>query len=92
MDFARDVGEPALGAFEALLGARQFLARGAGGFERGAGVAVGFGERVLGLLQPVGAGAPLGLGGGDFADQRRALFGEDLRRVFEFGAVARALR
>ena len=60
MDFAADVGEPALGALEAFLGAGQFLARGAGGFERGAGVAVGLGQRVLGLLQAIGAGAALG--------------------------------
>ena len=50
VDFAADVGEPALGALEAFLGAGEFLARGAGRFERGAGVAVGFGQRVLGLL------------------------------------------
>ena len=50
-DFVRDVGEPALGALEALLGARGFLARGAHGFERGARGAVGLGERVLGLAQ-----------------------------------------
>ena len=57
VDFAADVGEPALGALEALLGARQLLARGAGRFERGAGVAVGLGQRVLGFLQAIGAGA-----------------------------------
>ena len=63
VNFAADIGKPALGALETLLGARKILARGAGGFERGARVAVGLGERVLGLLQPVGAGAPFGLGG-----------------------------
>ncbi len=56
-DFVLDVGEPALGAVEALFGAGGVLARGADRFERGAGVLVGGGERVLGLGQAVGGGA-----------------------------------
>ena len=91
-DFAADVGEPALGALEALLGAGQFLARGAGRFERGAGVAVGFGQRVLGLGQAIRAGAPRGFRVRNLADQALAFLGENLRRVFEFGAVALGLR
>ena len=69
VDFAADVGEPALGALEALLGAGEFLARGAGGFQGGAGVAVGLGQRVLGLLQTIGAGAPRGFRVSNLADQ-----------------------
>ncbi len=88
MDLAADVGEPALGAFEAFLGAGEFLARGGRRFQSGAGIAVGFRERCLGLGQPVGAGAPFGLGLGDFANQGLALLGENLRRVFKFGAVS----
>ena len=91
-DFAADVGQPALGAFEAFLGAGEFLARGAGGFERCAGVAVGFRQRVLGLLQPVGAGAAVGFRRLHFADQPGALLGKNLRRVFELGAVALGFR
>ena len=43
VDFAADVGKPALGALEALLGAGKFLARGARRFERGTRLAVGLG-------------------------------------------------
>ena len=60
-----------------------FLAGGAQRFERGAGGAVGLGERVLGLGQAVGGGAAGGFGGFDLADQRAALLGEGPRRVFE---------
>ncbi len=77
-----------LRALEALLGAAKRFAGGACGFQRGAGVAVGRGQRVLRLLQPVGAGAARGFRGFDLADQRLALLGENLRRVFQFGAVA----
>src|SRR6185437_2823253 len=78
-------------ALEPLLGARQVLARGAGRFERGAGVAVGVGQRVFGLLQAIGAFAPGALRLGDLGDHAFAFFGEHLRRVFELGAVALGL-
>ena len=71
-DLVRDVGEPALGAFEALLGARGVLARGAHRLERGAGGAVGVRQRVLAFGQPVGGGAALGFRRLDLADQRGA--------------------
>ena len=60
VDFAANVGKPPLGALEALLGAGEFLARGGGCFQSGAGVAVGFRQRVLGLGQAIRAGAPRG--------------------------------
>ena len=91
VNFAADIRKPALGALETLLGAGKFLARGAGCFERGARIAVGLGQRVLGLLQAVGAGAPFGLGGLHLGDQGAALFREYLRRIFQLGAIALGL-
>ncbi len=92
VDFAANVGQPALGAFEAFLGAGQFLARKTGGFERCTGIAVGIGQHVLGGLQPVGAGAALDFRRLHFADQPRALLGKNLRCVFQLGAVALGFR
>ena len=80
--------ESALGALETFLGAGQFLARGARGFQRSTGVAVGFGQCIFCFLQAVGAGAPRGFRALHFADERAALLGENLRRIFQFGAVA----
>ena len=90
-DLVGEVGEPALGAFEALLGARGLVARVAQGFQRGAGGPVGLGERVLGLGQTIGGGAARGFGGFDLADQIAALFGEELRRIGKLGALLRRL-
>ena len=78
-----DIGEPALAALEALLGARGLLARRAHGLERGARGAVGFGKRVLACGQMIGGGAAGGFRGLDLADQRVALLVEYARRVFE---------
>ena len=88
VDLAADIRETALGALETLLGARQVLARGARRFQCGAGVTVGFGQCVFGFLQAIGAGAPCGFRGLNFGDQRAAFFGENLRGVFQLGAVA----
>ena len=83
VDLVGDVGEPALAAFEALLGARGLLARRAHGLQRGARGAVGFGERVLAGGQLIGRRAAGGFGGLDLADQREPLLFEHARGVFE---------
>ena len=80
-DFVLDIGEPALGALAAFLGARGFGARLADRFERAARRLVGLGELGLGLRQPIGGGAASAGRGLDLADQRVALVGEFLRRV-----------
>ena len=87
-NFVLDVRVAPLGRFEALLRARQFLARGTRRFQRRAGVAVGLRQRVLGLLQAVGAGAAFGFRLLDFADQRVALLRELLGRVLQLRPVA----
>ena len=61
----------------------------ADGFERGAGVLVGGGERVLGFGQAVGGGAARRFGGFDLADQRGALLGERGGRIVEARALGR---
>ena len=92
VDLVGDVGEPALGALDALLGARGLLAGGAQRFERGADGAVGGGERVLGFGQAVGGFAARRLGGLDLGDQRAALLREGGRRVGKRRALAAWLR
>ena len=89
VDFALDVGKPALGAFHALLGAGAGLAGAGERFERGLGGAVGFRHHALGGGERVGGDAAGGFGGFDFVDQRAALFGEQRRRVFKLGALGR---
>ncbi len=81
VDLVGDVGEPALGALDALLGARGLLAGRAQRFQRGADGAVAGGERVLGFGQAVGGFAARRLGGLDLGDQRLALLLEGGRRV-----------
>ncbi len=81
VDLVGDVGEPPLGAFDALLGAGGLLAGRAERFERGADRTVAGAERVLGLGQTIGGGAAGGFGGLDLADQQAALLLEDRRRV-----------
>ena len=88
-DLVRDLGEPALGALEPLLGAGGVLARRAHGLERGAGGAVGLGQRVLGLRQPVGGGAAGVLRALDLADQALPARREHVRRVGQLIALAR---
>ena len=70
VDLVGDVGQPALGAFDALLGAGGLLAGGAQRFERGAHGTVANAERALGLGQPVGGLAARRFGG--FALRRSA--------------------
>ncbi len=82
-----DIGEPALGALEPFPGARRILTRRAHGFERGAGSAVGLGERILGDRQAVGRGAAPRFRAVDLGDQRHALLGKDLRRPGELVAL-----
>ena len=81
VDLVGDVGESALGAFDALLGAGGLLAGRAERFERCADRAVAGAERVLGLGKTIGGGAAGGFGGLDLADQQAALLLEDRRRV-----------
>ena len=85
----RDIGEPALAALEALLGARGLLARCAHGLERGPRGPVGFRQRVLAGGQMIGRGAARGFRRLDLADQRVALLFEYARSVFEAGTLAR---
>ena len=86
-----DVGEPALGAVAAFLGARGFGAGFADRLERGARRLSASASSRLGLRQPVGGGAARGGRRFDLADQRLALSGEFLRRVTEFGPLASRL-
>ena len=90
-DLAGDVGEPPLGALEPLLGARRLLARGAGRLERGAGVAIGGRQRILGLGEAIGGGPARRFRRLDLADQRHALLGEGLRGVGEARALGLGL-
>ena len=89
LDLVADIGQPALGAFEAFLGARRLLARRGHGVERGAGVAVGVGQRVLGFGETIGGGAARGFRRLDLADQRAALLGESARGIFKAARSAR---
>src|SRR5262249_61808983 len=54
VNFAGDVAEPTLAAFETLFGPRRLLARGTHCFERRALGAVGLGEPVLALRELIG--------------------------------------
>ena len=89
VDFALDIGKPALGALHALLGAGAGLAGAGERFERSLGVAVGLRHHALGGGQRVGGDAAGAFGGFDFVDQRAALFGKHRRRIFELGALGR---
>jgi len=73
------------------LGAGEVLACGGGCFERGAGVAVGFGQGVSSLLQTVRPAAALGIGRRDLGHQRRALFGAPRRRAANIRTESPAL-
>ena len=75
-----------LAGLEALLGAGGVFAGAAHRLERGASVAIGFCQLGLGFGQPVGGSAATAFGRLDLADQRGALLGEHLRRVFQAGA------
>ncbi len=86
-DFALDVFETALGAFHTLFGAGAGFTRSGQRIERGARSSVGFRHRGFRRSQCIGGGAAIGFGVFDFADQRAALLGEYLRRVFKFGAL-----
>ena len=87
VDFALDVGKPALGAVHAFLGAGAGLAGAGERFERSLGRAVGLRHHALGGGQRVGGDAAGAFGGFDFVDQRAALFGKQRRRIFELGAL-----
>src|SRR5262245_3650530 len=75
-NFAGDIGKAPLAAFVTLLGARCFFTGGAQGFERSAGVAVGSGQRVLSLSEPVGSGPPASFRTLDLPNQCATLLGE----------------
>ena len=88
VDFALDVGEPALGAFHALLGA--------GGWPRAALESASseiFAARSVSAITVSAAASASAatrralLGGFDLVDQRAALLGEQRRRVVELGAL-----
>ena len=90
-DLMFDVGEAALGAVAALLGAGCFGAGFADRFERRARRLVGCGELGFARRQTVGGRAARGRRRLDLADQGLALGGEFLRRGVEPGPLAACL-
>ena len=87
-----DVGKPTLGAVAAFLRSRGLGAGFADRFKRGARGLVGGGKVRFSFGQPVGGGAACTGRGLDLTDQGLTLFGEFLRRVAEFAALAFCFR
>src|SRR5262249_14338015 len=90
-DLVADVGEPALGALVALLGARRLLARAAHRSGRRRRRLVGLGGRVLAVAELVRGGAAAGLRRFDLGDQRAPLLLERLRRLGKARPLAAGL-
>ena len=82
-----DVGQAALGAVAAFLGACRLSAGFADRFERDPGGFVGLCQLRFRLRKAVGGRAARGRGGLDLADQGLTLAGELLRRVVELGPL-----
>src|SRR5204862_5294399 len=87
VDFMREVGEAALVALEALLGARRLLACARHRLQSRARAAVGLGERILALGQAIGSCAARRFSRLDLVQQGRALLCEKARSIFEARAL-----
>ena len=92
VDFALDVGETALGAVHAFLGAGAGLAGAGERFQRSLCLAVGLRHHALGRSQRIGGDAAGAFGGFDLVDQRAALLGKQRRRVCRVRRARRSLR